>query len=293
MGKAQRDSLVFVDTNILLDFYRVRGRESPLSILNHFDGNHDRLIMTSQVEMEFKKNRQRVILDSCKQIKHEGSPHVPSFLQDSKPGKGLESATAKVVAQVKRLKERTAKILTSPAANDPIYKVLQRLFRADGDIHMSREKPSRFTIRRLARKRFCLGYPPRKDGDTSMGDAVNWEWIVDCAIRTGSDVVIVSRDADYGVTHDKEAVINDWLRQEFKERVSKKRDITLTNRLTEGFKSANVQVSPAEVQEEDDLLKALGKPPRRCIRCDAELDEEDVGPACNYCAHVAEKTLRE
>ena len=55
--------LVFVDTNILLDFYRFR-RESGLVLLQRFDKIHDRLITTYQVEMEFKKNRQRVILDA-------------------------------------------------------------------------------------------------------------------------------------------------------------------------------------------------------------------------------------
>jgi rRNA-processing protein FCF1 len=56
--------LIVVDTNILLDFYNVRGRESGLSILKHIDDNRDRFITTNQVEMEFKKNRQRVIVDS-------------------------------------------------------------------------------------------------------------------------------------------------------------------------------------------------------------------------------------
>ena len=54
--------LVFIDTNIYLDFYRVRGTDATLSILKHFDENHDRIITTSEVEMEYKKNRQRVTL---------------------------------------------------------------------------------------------------------------------------------------------------------------------------------------------------------------------------------------
>jgi len=49
--------LVFVDTNILLDFYRVRGRDTSLSILDHLDNNKDRFIVTNQVEMKFKKHR--------------------------------------------------------------------------------------------------------------------------------------------------------------------------------------------------------------------------------------------
>lgn len=47
-------TLLFIDTNILLDFYRQVGRESNLSILKHLRPHHDRIITTRQVEMEFK-----------------------------------------------------------------------------------------------------------------------------------------------------------------------------------------------------------------------------------------------
>ena len=63
---------------------------------------------------------------------------------------------------------------------------------------LSKEKEQK-KVFRLAWRRFLLGYPPRKADDTSIGDAVNWEWVVDCAKRANADVVIVSRDSDYGV----------------------------------------------------------------------------------------------
>ena len=48
-------ALLFIDTNIYLDFYRRRGPGNPLSTLTHFDGNFDRIITTTEVEMEYKK----------------------------------------------------------------------------------------------------------------------------------------------------------------------------------------------------------------------------------------------
>lgn len=62
-------SLVFIDTNIYLDFYRY-GNDVSLSLLDHVDKNHDRIITTAEVEMEYKKNRQKVILDALSTIKH-------------------------------------------------------------------------------------------------------------------------------------------------------------------------------------------------------------------------------
>ena len=36
-------TLLFIDTNVLLDFYGQIGRESDLSILEHIDHHHDRI----------------------------------------------------------------------------------------------------------------------------------------------------------------------------------------------------------------------------------------------------------
>lgn len=58
------DTLLFVDTNVLLDFYRIRKTDISLKYLEQLEACKDRLIIGSQVEMEYKKNRQRVIVES-------------------------------------------------------------------------------------------------------------------------------------------------------------------------------------------------------------------------------------
>lgn len=63
------ESLVFIDTNIFLEFYKIEGHEKGLSILNRINDNHNLMITSSQVEMEFKKNRQNVIIESYKSYK--------------------------------------------------------------------------------------------------------------------------------------------------------------------------------------------------------------------------------
>jgi hypothetical protein len=101
-----------------------------------------------------------------------------------------------------------------------------------------------------------LGYPPRKDGDTSIGDAINWEWIVSCAETTGNHVVIVSRDSDFGISFNGESILNDWLLQEFRERVSKKRKVVLTDRLSAGLKAAAITVTKQEEKSEEEFLES-------------------------------------
>ena len=60
-------TLVFIDTNIFLDFYRIDVLEAGLSILDHIKLNHNLMITSSQVEMEFYKNRQKVIIDELQE----------------------------------------------------------------------------------------------------------------------------------------------------------------------------------------------------------------------------------
>jgi hypothetical protein len=117
--------------------------------------------------------------------------------------------------------------------------------------HRSRFDP----IPILARKRFVLGYPPRKNDDISIGDAVNWEWVIHCAQNSLKDIIIVTRDSDFGAIIKGESYLNDWLRLEFKERVSRKRKIFLTDKLALAFKAIKLRVSKKMVEEEARILK--------------------------------------
>lgn len=247
--------LVFIDTNIYLDFYRANN-DASLSLLRRVDDNHDRIITTAEVEMEYKKNRQKVILESHHSIKPQtpAQLNIPSFLKESKYIKTSERLTKEWNNVARKLLTRTEKLLESPGRYDPVYKILRRLFRAKEACHLTRGNAIRDEIRDKAYKRYLSGYPPRKASDTSIGDSINWEWIIYCAKQCNDDIIIISRDTDYGQHHKDKSFLNDWLFQEFKERVSRRRSIKLTRRLSEGFKLAGIDVPKAEEQAEDSLL---------------------------------------
>jgi len=250
--------LIFIDTNILLDFYRVRGRESGLSILKHIDDNLNRFITTSQVEMEFKKNRQHVILDSHKTFKLPGFEglQLPAFISESKASKALARNQKELKSYAATLQTRMTRTLHKPRTHDPVFKTADRLFHEESDHNLTSKSKVRRTIQRRARERFCLGYPPRKSDDTSIGDAINWEWIVHCAAESGCHVVIVTRDSDYGVQFDKQSILNDWLATEFRTRISKKRKLLLTDRLSTALKLASIPVTAKEIAAEKALISA-------------------------------------
>lgn len=255
MARAGPKYLLFIDTNVLLDFYRARN-DSQLGFLKELNKHRERVITTYQVEMEFKKNRQSTILEALRGLTNPDNPEFPVFLRHAKTAKSIRASRDRVIKQIKVLRQRIQNILENPTTADDVYKPIQRLFREETPFNLTRDKPEKYTIRRRAWKRFVLGYPPRKKGDTSTGDAVNWEWIVACAKKEKSNVVIVSRDSDYGVRLGDSYYLNDWLAHEFRDRVSIQKNAILTPSLAEAYKLMGMTVAPGAKKEEERLLTA-------------------------------------
>ena len=207
--------------------------------------------MTYLVEMEFKKNRQGVILESFNALKSSSQICHPSLFSDAASVKALAKDIKSVNKKVDHLKQRLTNALQKPAIHDPVYKLAQHLFTKPDAYSLAQDSKLELAVRRKALRRFLLGCPPRKQRDTSIGDAINWEWIVHCAINSEAEIVIVSRDADYGSSLKGETFLNDWLVQEFKSRVSKKRKISLYTKLSEALKLFAVSVTEKEVKEEE------------------------------------------
>jgi PIN domain len=257
MATQMNEALLFIDTNIFLDFYRERKSDISTKFLEQIEARQDNLILGSQVEMEYKKNRQIVILESLGKF---GVPDwaklsAPALFSEAKAVQMIQKNKDAISKQQKVITDKIQNVLEKPGVHDEVYKVLQRVFKHSSPYNLNRDAKIRFGIRNLARKRFSLGYPPRKKGDTSIGDAINWEWIIDCAQKCTKDIVIVSRDGDYGVNYKDKWYLNDWLSQEFKQRVSQKRKIKLTGKLSEGLKLVNATVTPEMEDAEKEILR--------------------------------------
>ncbi len=251
------DRLLFIDTNIYLDFYRTRS-DTAMSMLNHIEALQPILIMNYQVEMEFKKNRQKVIVDAFKSLKTPDKLHRPGVLSDDRSYHALTQDIEDASKRIKLLRERLERIILNPGRNDPVYKVMQRLFNKSGPYNLRRGMKVRHQIKRRAWRRFVLGYPPRKKEDTSIGDALNWEWIIELATQNTVDIAIVSRDSDYGIIFEDKSIINDWLKLEFKDRTSKRRNIILYKKLSDALSEFEVTITEQERSDEDELMKLLG-----------------------------------
>jgi hypothetical protein len=169
----------------------------------------------------------------------------------------IQTATRKIrehsEKRAKYLKSRVTNMLSQPNTHDQVYQALDHLFTNPNEHVLKRSMGIRTKIKQRAWRRFILGYPPRKQGDTSIGDALNWEWIVECASQLQGRFHIVSRDADYGCAYGGAYTLNDQLKAEFRDRVGGK-SIVYTRRLTDALKALEVHVTQQEVDAETEVI---------------------------------------
>jgi hypothetical protein len=117
-GRRTRHSkyLVFIDTNIYLNFYRAREKSFETSMLRYIDQNHELIITTDQILMEFKKNRQNVILDSLEKIKipNWNDTVIPTFLSDAKAVQLIRNHQKEIKQRLNVLSKRGGKNFSKP-----------------------------------------------------------------------------------------------------------------------------------------------------------------------------------
>jgi len=228
-----------------------------MKYIEHIVEHKTCLITGSQIEMEYKKNRQKVILESLGQFKTPqwNNLSVPALLSESQEANEIEKLKQSITEQQQKINKNIENLLKDPELYDPVFKSLNTLFNNPSSYNLRKGNPEASQITEKALKRFMHGYPPRKENDTSIGDSINWEWIVHCASKAKKSIVIVTRDGDYGASIREDAYINDWLQREFRDRVGEKFDIILTQKLSKALKYIDVQVSEEMVFEEENMIK--------------------------------------
>ena len=246
--------IIFIDTNIWLDFYRLRG-DAADRFLKHIDTQRSRIVTTFHLEMEFKKNRQSVIKEAVGGFSETPSVPVFGFLRGAKSTQIINDHVKQINQRIKKLKKRVVRALDNPSLHDPVYQIAQRVFSDKHSLCLHESHSQRDELVALAKRRFEMGYPPRKSYDTHFGDALNWEWILACARNSpGSPVIIVSRDTDYGESILDKLRLNDHLRREFHQIVGRNRKIELVSRLSDALKYFGTKPTVAEVKAEEEVI---------------------------------------
>src|SRR5690348_15634487 len=101
--RTKRRKLLFVDTNIWLDFYRAR-QEAGLALLEKTEAVCEHIIVTYQLESEFKKNRQAVIVEAMQELKAPSQIPRPGIFSDAKAASVMSRSIKEAEKSVKALK---------------------------------------------------------------------------------------------------------------------------------------------------------------------------------------------
>ena len=250
MAIGTRDNwLVFIDTNVLLDFYRLRG-SNALELLNQISGHRDSLVLTRQVHMEFLKNRKNAISAALKEVTRPSMQKLPPNLRDVDEAQSMAQHLEKAAKKYREVKSRISAIINAPDEYDKVYQIVNQQFSGGGDDDIA--------VFDQAQKRVLLGYPPKKEKETSVGDALNWELMLR-AVEESQDspnLLIVSRDGDFGEKIESdEPIINEWLAHEFKEKFGWERKIELTERLGYALARLGEAISREIEDEEAEVLE--------------------------------------
>jgi len=235
---------LFIDTNILLGFYRYS--KDDLAKLGELEDlivktKDVNLIVTSQQVDEFYRNRDKVIVDAVKELNTTIS--IPKLFSGHKDYKQIRKQAAMIKTEVERVKDETL-----VAAKDGKLKadgIIARLFenaiKIDADIVLK------------AKRRMAVGNPPGKNG--SIGDAINWELLLQ-TVPADADLHIVSQDGDFSSALDKDK-LNSFLQREWDSgRIGKIHFYETLNAL---FKVKFKHITLMGEYVKDDLIRQLGQ----------------------------------
>ena len=180
---------VFIDTNVLLDFFRMSsGDLEELRKVAQLEKNGNiKLLLSNMVQDEFARNRENVIAESLAQFeKSKFELHRPNIVRVHPESVELEQLQSRIRELTKTIVDRvTAEAVAEQTNAD---NVIGELFAA-ADIHSVND-----SIIRIAMDRTTLRKPPGKKD--SCGDAIHWEWLLS-HVPNNEDLHIISRDGDF------------------------------------------------------------------------------------------------
>lgn len=199
---------IFIDTNILLELFKLSGPDLDelKKILKLSEKQKIEILISSQIEDEFWRNRESVIADAIRNLKETKIvSKLPNIVRGYETYKTLKRTIDSFNKQSKQLEEEVqADIAENKLKADEL---INDLFAKNTPHKINAELISK------AQHRMNVGNPPGKNG--SLGDAINWEWLLTQKPDFWeNELIIISADGDFeSELHKgkiKEYLIREW-----------------------------------------------------------------------------------
>ncbi len=237
---------LFIDTNILLNFYHFStdDLEELNKLLVLIRNDEIVLFMPEQVINEFYRNRENKINDSLKEFRKEKIERpFPQMTKHYPEYKTLREAIKTFDENRQALLEKLLGDINTNSLKADV--LINELFGNAERININ------YNIYNKAKYRHDLGNPPGKKD--SCGDAINWEALLNF-VPNHEDIILITEDGDYlsELNNDK---LKPFLVDEWKQ--TKDSSIILFKSLTAFFKNNFPKIKLANEYEKSLLIEQL------------------------------------
>lgn len=237
---------LFIDTNILLSFYALNHEDllELNKLIDAIDRQQITLLITQQLIDEFNRNREQRIDGAIKSLRNQTfNPQFPQLCEDY-PAVEILRSTLKQYEQAHT--SLTNQILTDiKSKNLKADRIVQSLF------SLGKQLTAHPNILDRARFRMGVGNPPGKNN--SLGDAINWECLLD-ETPAGEDLFFITGDKDYCSALNEDE-FNDFLLNEWHQ--CKQTKIHFYKRLSGFCKEKFPEIAIASIRDKEFLIRDL------------------------------------
>lgn len=239
---------VFIDTNILLNFFHFTKEE--IDALSNVFASHEHgaatVHLTEQVCDEFLRNRENKIKDALKKFKDvKFAAQLPAFMKQYEEYELIRQKSAELQELAKAISQKVdADVIENGLLTDTLIK---DIFNKSNPIATTPELFGK------AHMRMSLGNPPGKNG--SMGDAVNWMALLE-AVPNGENLHVISEDGDFYSALDENRP-HPFLKQEWKNK--KQAEVFVYRTLSSFLKKHFDGVAFSYDKTKDALIESLAE----------------------------------
>jgi predicted nucleic acid-binding protein len=237
---------LFIDTNILLSFYALNQEDLAElgKLIDAIDKQQITLLFTDQIFDEFNRNREQRIDGAIKSFRNQTfNPQFPQLCEDYSEIEILKES-------LKQYEQAHAALVTRIVSDIKVKNlkadlIVQSLFK------LGKQLTPNSTVLDRARFRMGVGNPPGKNN--SLGDAINWECLLD-ETPAGEDLYFITGDKDYcsALSDDEfsDFLLTEWIHK-------KQTKIHFYKRLSSFCKEQFPEIALASVRDKEFLIRDL------------------------------------
>lgn len=244
---------LFLDANILLDFYRYGDDDiTEINKLVALAADQEiRIICNKHLKDEVNRNREKVLSESLGELKSKRLDiKAPNFCAQFDELKSLRSHLRQANTAHNKLVDRVEKAVKN--RNLGADKIISDLWNVSHELDVDDE------VLNAALRRVELGNPPGKRG--SIGDAIHWESIIRDQNLDLCFVDIVSRDSDFASFLNPREIKN-FLADEWVSIKGRHAKIRIFPYLSDYFKLVFPQIKLSDETKKSELISRLQNSP--------------------------------